>query len=150
MLLLLFKIRDDGYAMDSRPIKEVVPFLITQKISSVPEYVAGTVNYRGRRIPVIDLGTFLKNSPCRQLISTRIAIIHFPPNSPDQQLIGLLAESITGTVKTPSNWHPTPDKNGAILVEKDIVGPRVVEWFDPLLSLPDNIIEIFTLDSVNE
>lgn len=44
MLMLLFHVESDLYALDSRQVVEVIPRVLLRKVPYAPEYVAGLFN----------------------------------------------------------------------------------------------------------
>ena len=140
MLLLLFQLQDDAYAIDSAKVIEVIPFLMTQKIPMTPKFITGMINYRGNPVPVIDLGLLLNEKPCRQQLSTRIILITISMGRQFKKIIGLLAENVTETIKTPKEWHPKPttDQEPLFLDSTITCRPRL-RWFDPEQILPEDI-----------
>ncbi|MEG3900519.1 hypothetical protein QUB19_01465 [Microcoleus sp. B4-C5] len=44
-----------GYALDCRPVVEIVPTFTLKKLHSVPEYIPGLFNYWGHLVRVIEL-----------------------------------------------------------------------------------------------
>lgn len=139
MLLLLFKLQDDAYAIDSAKVVEVLPFLLTQKIPMTPKFIIGMANYRGNPIPVIDLGLLLNEQPCRQQLSTRIILISLSLGSQFKKIIGLLAENVTETIKPPKGWQPKPAEHGPIFIEQAVTRHPMVRWFQPEQMLPEDI-----------
>ncbi|MBK1988793.1 purine-binding chemotaxis protein CheW [Sphaerospermopsis aphanizomenoides BCCUSP55] len=101
MLLLLFYVSKDLYAIESSCVVEVIPRVGLRKIHHVPEYVAGLFNYRGKIVPVIDLCSLIRGTPSRFCLSTRIMIVNYPHQQQGCQYLGLIAERITETLNKP-------------------------------------------------
>jgi chemotaxis-related protein WspB len=139
MLLLLFKLQDDAYALDSTRVVEVIPYLITQKIPLTPKFIIGMVNYRGNSVPVIDLGLLLNNRPCRQQLSTRIILTSVSFGAQYKKVIGLLAENVTETVKAPKGWQAEPVDKGTLFLDSAVTHHPMVRWFQPEEMLPEDI-----------
>ncbi len=139
MLLLLFKLQNDAYAIDSAKVVEVLPFLLTQKIPMTPKFITGMANYRGNPIPVIDLGLLLNEQPCRQQLSTRIILTSVSFGQQFKKIIGLLAESVTETIKTPKGWQPKLTDQGTIFLDQAVAHQPMVRWFQPEQMLPEDI-----------
>ena len=59
MLLLLFHLGSELYAIESSQVIEIIPTVNLRPLHHVPDYVAGLFNYRGKFIPVIDLSQLL-------------------------------------------------------------------------------------------
>ena len=54
MLLLLFHLGSELYAIESSQVIDIIPTVNLRPLHHVPDYVAGLFNYRGKFIPVID------------------------------------------------------------------------------------------------
>ncbi|MFM6003825.1 MAG: chemotaxis protein CheW [Sphaerospermopsis kisseleviana] len=76
MLMLLFQVNNQRYAIASQHIVEVIPLVNLTKLPHTPEYFAGVFKYRGRIIPVIDLCQLMSNQSCKEHLSTRIILIN--------------------------------------------------------------------------
>lgn len=98
MLMLLFHIGKDLYAIDSKSVVEVIPRVPLRTIHQVPQYVAGLFNYRGTIVPVIDLCHLIRGNPSKLSLSTRIIMVRYPLNNNSLQYLGLIAERITETL----------------------------------------------------
>jgi chemotaxis-related protein WspB len=79
MLLLTFTVGANRYAIDVTRVVEVVPRVELRKISQAPAFLAGLLDYRGRIVPVIDLGLLLDGAPCQDCLSTRIILVNDTP-----------------------------------------------------------------------
>ena len=100
MLLLLFEIGSDRYALDARQIIEVVPLVRLKLIPNTPDHIAGLMNYRGAAIPVIDLCRLLTDIPCENSFSTRIIIVKHPVENSGEVFLALMANNVTETDQT--------------------------------------------------
>lgn len=115
MLILLFHVGDDRYALDIDQIVEIIPTVKLRQIHHTPEYVAGSFNYCGKIVPVIDLCQLIGNQPSRSYLSTRIIIVEAGgptsrngaqtllqgKNQQQMPYLGLMAERITETLNKP-------------------------------------------------
>ncbi len=101
MLMLLFYLGDDRYALESRRVVEVVPLVALKKLHHAPEYLAGLFDYRGLIVPAIDLCHLIRGTPCRSYLSTRIILVNYLDRSPTPHIVGLMAERITETLNKP-------------------------------------------------
>jgi len=103
MLMLLFYVRDDLYALDSAQVVEVIPRVLLRKVHHAPDYVAGLFNYRGAIVPVLDLCHLIQGNPSRSHLSTRIIMVSYPRQGNQVQYLGLMAERVTETLNKPDN-----------------------------------------------
>jgi chemotaxis-related protein WspB len=98
MLMLLFYVGNDLYALDSSQVVEVIPKVLLRKVYQVPEYVAGLFNYRGAIVLVIDLCHLIKKQPSRSFLSTRIIMVNYVGKNDTNCWLGLMAERVTETL----------------------------------------------------
>lgn len=117
MLMLLFYVGDERYAIASKRVVEVLPRVVLKKLHQAPPYIAGLFNYRNRIVPVIDLSQLIRGNPCRSYLSTRIVLVNY--KSCDRQasengngadyLLGLMAERVTETADKPDTVLADPE-----------------------------------------
>ena len=79
MLLLTFTAGPNRYAIDVARVVELVPKVALRSIPHAPAFLAGLLGYRGKVVPVIDLGLLLDAAPCRDRLSTRIILVNGAP-----------------------------------------------------------------------
>lgn len=139
MLLVLFKLQNDAYAIDSTHVVEIIPFLHIQKIPMTPKYIPGMINFRGTPVPIIDLGLLLNDQACRQQFSTRIILTSINLGSQLKKIVGLLAENVTETIKPPKGWQLKENNKGPVFLDNDLLNQPMVRWFEPDQMLPDDI-----------
>jgi chemotaxis-related protein WspB len=99
MLFLLFQLGKDRYALEASRVVEVVPLLELKKIPQAPKGFAGVFNYRGRPVPAIDLCQLSLGHPAAQRLSTRIIVINCSDARGRGQMLGLIAEHATETLR---------------------------------------------------
>ncbi|MGG6263795.1 chemotaxis protein CheW [Leptolyngbya sp. AN03gr2] len=97
MLLLLFSVGRDSYAIESSRVVEVIPSVPLRKLHHVPQYVAGLLNYRGTIAPVVDLSHLIQGVSSRFQLSTRIMIVKSSEETA-MPYLGLLAEQVIQTL----------------------------------------------------
>lgn len=98
MLMLIFYVGNDRYALDTSNVVEVIPMVVLRDIPHSPEYVAGLFNYRGTIVPAIDLCRLIKGTPSRSALSTRIIVVNYYHDR-TVSLLGLMAERISDTLR---------------------------------------------------
>ena len=99
MLMLVFQLGKDRYALETSHVVEVIPSLVLRKLPRAPEYVIGIFNYRGTIVPVVDLCQLTLDRPCDNCLSTRILLVQVRGDDGSSRCIGLRAERVTETVK---------------------------------------------------
>jgi chemotaxis-related protein WspB len=114
MLFLHFRIGDDGFALAAESIIEIVPLMQLKKVRQAPDAVAGSFEYRGRYVPVVDLCALDMRRPARKRLSTRIIVVRHPHD--EAGLIGLIAENATEMLRLdPSQFAPfAPGPHGLV------------------------------------
>jgi len=100
--LLEFRLAEEHYALETRHVREVYPLRKLTPLPSVPAFVRGIVNVRGRILPVLDLKKFF-GLPESGLVDTHRVILVAGP----EMEFGLLADISVG-VRTvhPSELQP--------------------------------------------
>jgi chemotaxis-related protein WspB len=99
MLFLLFQLGNDRYALEASRVVEVVPLLELKQVPQAPPGFAGIFNFRGRPVPAVDLCELTTGQPSRERLSTRIIIVNYRDGRGKEQLLGLVAEQATGTLR---------------------------------------------------
>ncbi|MDT8384638.1 MAG: chemotaxis protein CheW [Gammaproteobacteria bacterium] len=97
MLYSRFYIGKERYVIAISKITVIVPYVNLRTVPALPEYAAGTLNYHGASVPVIDLCQLLIARPCARKLSTRIILSTIKSNNGENITIGFLVESATET-----------------------------------------------------
>ena len=99
MLLLVFQLGADRYALDVGQIVEVLPLVSFRPIPQAPRGVSGVINYHGGPVPLVDLAELALGKPSRLRMSTRIILVNYVEPGGETHLLGLLAEQSTETIR---------------------------------------------------
>ena len=107
MLILIFQLGADRYAMDCQSVVEIVPQVSLKEVPHAPKYVAGLFNYRGTIVPVIDLRELIQRIPCQPHLSSRIVLVDYSritgaTNGP-REILGLIAERVSEVREKPKS-----------------------------------------------
>lgn len=100
MQILTFSVAGQPYAIESRRVIEVLPLVPARSIPLMPDYVRGVFTYRGRLVPVVDLGRRLAvDAAIGDRLSTRVVVVEFVPTVSGRPAarpirIGLVAENV--------------------------------------------------------
>jgi len=130
MLFLQFQIGDGGYALSIDQILEVLPLLELRKERLAPEAIAGSFDYRGLFVPVVDLCALELGRPARQRLSTRLMVCRL--GQAYKALVGLIVENATETLRCdPTDFTPfTMGPRGLVQrVELETLLPAEVQAF---------------------
>jgi chemotaxis-related protein WspB len=136
MLLLTFTVGSDRYAVDVAHVVELVPRVALRSIPHAPAFLAGLLNYRGKVVPVIDLGLLLGTAPCRDRLSTRIILVN---NAPGNQNHGKQArdESVQDGGQSPPDQERGPTLLGLVAEEvSDLTDARSEQLLTAPVGLP--------------
>lgn len=99
MLFITFQLGADRYALDALQVAEVLPLVTLKQLPHAPSAVAGIFNYHGQPVPVIDLSALTLGRQAKQLLSTRLILVHYQPTNNTSHLLGLIAEKATDTLR---------------------------------------------------
>ncbi len=162
MLLLILKAGANRYAIDVVRIVELVPRVELRVIPHAPPFLAGLLGYRGKVIPVIDLGLLLNGAPCLDRLSTRIILVN---DSPGDQNRGT---GPTGwSDENPGHSPKDPVRNVSLLgligeevsdlvdVRPDQVAPAPVQlaqapFLDAIVQTDAGIVQLIAVERIRE
>lgn len=99
MLYLLFELGEDRYALDASQIVEILPQVEFKSLPGAMPGVVGLFSYRGIATPLLDLSQLSLGRPCPVRLSTRIIVTTCSAESDRSDLIGVLAERVTETIR---------------------------------------------------
>lgn len=74
MLMLLFRVEGERWAIAASEIRAVIPLVDLQKMPHSHPTIAGLLNYHGEMLPVVDVAAAIAHQPTSPAMSTRIAI----------------------------------------------------------------------------
>jgi chemotaxis-related protein WspB len=106
MNTLSFSAGKNQYAIATREVIEIVPWVTLRKIPHAPEYVSGMLNYRGIIVPVIDMTRLMTGTPSKPVLSTRIILVSYPGENDNNHILGILAEQLAA-IDDPKKKHFT-------------------------------------------
>jgi len=82
MQIITFTVAGQPYAIPSRAVIEVLPLVPARPVPLLPDYIPGVFTYRGRLVPLVDLGrrfgTPSTAGAGRRRLSTRVIVVEFP------------------------------------------------------------------------
>jgi chemotaxis-related protein WspB len=145
MLFVLFQLGHDRYALDAMQVAEILPLLCIKQSPLAPAGVAGAVNYRNAPLPVIDLSELALGRPAVRRQSTRIILVHYPDRDGTPQLLGLIAEKATETMRCePSDFRSSGITNEGAPYLGPIVSDAsgLIQWIEVDKLLPPSVRDV--------
>ncbi|WP_435022639.1 chemotaxis protein CheW (plasmid) [Tundrisphaera sp. TA3] len=94
MLVLTFRVAEAPFAVAVARVVEVVPRVRLRALPQAPDYLAGLLHFRGKAVPVVDLGTRIAGIPCADRLNTRIILVEAAARGGPASLLGLIAERV--------------------------------------------------------
>lgn len=108
MLVLLFHLGNNRYAVKCERVREISPMVNLQPLPHAPDCFAGLFHYRGLVIPVVDLGSLIHGKACQRRLSTRIIVVDYARGENFPPMVGMLAEKvIEAKRKSEDSFVPT-------------------------------------------
>lgn len=107
-LFLMFRVGGERFALETRDVVEVLPYLPLKPIARTPAWVAGVLAHRGALVPVVDVSALSFGTPALRRTSTRLVLVHYraDPLRPDL-LLGLILEQASDTLRCdPAEFRP--------------------------------------------
>jgi chemotaxis-related protein WspB len=163
MLLLTFTAGPNRYAVNVVRVVEVVPRVDLRTIPHAPAFLAGLLGYRGKVVPVIDLGLLLASLPCQDRLSTRIILVNTARRDhnskkkqdrndslgghgqdgaepePSSNLLGLVAEHVSELT------HAQPDQTVPLLIHL----PEA-PYLDAVLQTEEGIVQLIKVEGLRD
>lgn len=99
MLFLLFQIGRDRYALEAAQVALVLPLARLKEVPGTPAWVLGLFNYDGQHVPVLDVSLLATGQAAASRLSTRLVLVHYTPLGQTPQLLGLVVEKATDTLR---------------------------------------------------
>ena len=145
-----------------RRVVELIPRVELRSIPHAPAFLAGLLGYRGKVVPVIDLGLLLDVGPCRDCLSTRIILVNDSPGdhnrwNQDRESSG------EETREARANLKPAPDLLGLIAehvsdltyVRPEQIVPAPVRlprtpYLGPIVQTDQGIVQLIMVEKVRE
>jgi len=94
MMVIAFSLDSERYGIQSRKIRAVVPLTRLKAADSANSALAGTFNFRGAEIPVVNLCKMILGRACAEYLSTRVLIADHCGT-----LVGLIVEQANETAE---------------------------------------------------
>jgi chemotaxis-related protein WspB len=63
MSMLLFYVGKSGYAIDSFHVLRIIPLVDLKKMTAMPHYIAGFLNFGGKVVAVVDFCQLIEERP---------------------------------------------------------------------------------------
>jgi chemotaxis-related protein WspB len=155
MQLLTFTVAGEPYAIESRRVVEVLPRVPARPLPRVPDYLLGVFTYRGRIVPLVDLGRRLGVAPPADRLSTRVIVVEGAapaggdgPAAGSQPglVLGLVAENVVATCSTEeaeASLPPVRDAGADYLDRILRIGGKTVQLIDVGRLLPADLLAGF-------
>ncbi|SFI38337.1 chemotaxis-related protein WspB [Planctomicrobium piriforme] len=109
------------YALRAGDVVELTPRVYLAPLVDGPPWLCGMLNYRGRPVPVVDLGLLASGQACPDRYSARIVLMPVPDHP--QELFGLLVDRVsTANIdETQARRTPTGLSSGLLYDEEGLI-----------------------------
>lgn len=149
---LTFLLREELFAINIRPIKEIIEYGQLTKVPMVPEFVRGVINVRGNVVPIIDLS--MRFGWPTTSVTKRSCIVIVEVASEGESLeIGVLVDAVSEVIDISlTDIEPAPSF-GAKLRTDFIQGMgKVNDEFIVLLNVSHvlSVAELSSLETLQE
>ncbi len=103
MLMLLFTIGKEHYALNSEYVVEIVPKVPLKIISHPEKALVGLLNYAGSSVPILDLSQLIIQQASSSAMHTRIVLLHYKHPTEGAILLGVIAEQVVEAKRLDKN-----------------------------------------------
>lgn len=128
MLFVIAGIGRDRYAIPACDIVEIAPIGARMTVTGMAQRVAGLIEYRGRAIPLLDLGELCRGVACTEASTTRILIVK---SRGGENPLAIRAERVASTVRLdeeafqPLSGVPAPPYMSGVALMGDAIIQRI-------------------------
>ncbi|GAB4274560.1 MAG: hypothetical protein Tsb0018_06150 [Opitutales bacterium] len=98
MMLLKLEIGGVVHGLEIDPIVEIIPSINTDPLESCLKGVVGSVVYRGKCVPVLDVELLKQGNHTKAVLSTRIIVVDL-----DGKRVAIRAEGVTDILNGEEN-----------------------------------------------
>jgi chemotaxis-related protein WspB len=130
MLFLIFQIGNERYALDAAQVAVVLPPAPCKQVPEAPPWVRGIFSHDGRNVPVLDVSMLALGTPAAARLSTRMVLVRYTPEGQKPQLLGLIVERATDTLRCEA-----ADFTGSGLAHEN------ARYLGPVMRQGDNLIQ---------
>lgn len=106
-----FRVAGEEYAVGLRSVKELVRFSTVTHVPSVPPYIRGVTNLRGKVVPVVDLAVRFGLAPSPITKWSCIVMVEVKVQD-ESSVVGLLADSVSQLIELPPSEIEAPPSFG--------------------------------------
>jgi len=99
MLYVCFHTKQQPYAIDSQSVVRILPRISVSPIVGSPAWFCGVFSMQGTAVPLVDFCMLSYQVAAQPLFSTRVILLHCHDANGKKQLLGLLTEGVTGTIR---------------------------------------------------
>lgn len=131
MLVVVFQVADERYALAARVVIEVLPRVLLSRVPHAKPWHAGLLAYRGSAVPVIDLNRRLLDASCPPRLGNRVLLVeHARPATGQRERFGLLVEQVLEVRSLPASAERPPDHTGRDLDVVSLADGELLQMLD--------------------
>ncbi len=143
MLLFVFRLDDDRFAVAAERVEAVLPLVAIAGAAGLPRGVAGVINWRGSPVPVVDLVAVLAGRPARAAMSTRLLVCPLSLSDGRRVPLAVMVESATGLVhRSRADFVASGVRADGTPWLGPVAGDAagMLQLVDPVALLPDSVL----------
>ena len=131
MLVVVFQVVDERYALPARVVVEVLPRVLLSRVPHAKPWHAGLLAYRGSAVPVIDLNRRLLDASCPPRLGNRVLLVEHERRATGQrERFGLLVEQVLEVRSLPSSAEPPAAHAGRDIQVVSLAGGELLQLLD--------------------
>lgn len=132
--LVCFRIGEETYSIDIRPVREIRAWSATTALPNVPDFMRGVLNLRGTVVPILDLRARFGWGQTEATAVHVVIVI-----AVDSGLVGILVDAVSDILAVPeADIRPVPAVGGA----------ATQECLDGLVTRDEQLIAIVSAERI--
>jgi len=146
---LLFCVGDETFALDIRPVREIIQYSALTVVPLMPDFVRGVINLRGAVVPVIDLQARFGRQ--RTEMGKKTSIIIFDVGPPEDRIeMGVLVDAVSKVVDLGAADIEPPPQFGATIAREYIHGLGKVDSDFIVILEPERALSVDDMVALSE
>lgn len=141
---LTFKLDNEVFALDIAKVREVLEYSDVTKVPSMPDFLCGVINLRGRVVPVANMRLKFGMPDIEKTVNTCIIIVELAIDG-ETTVLGALADSVQEVMELSPDEIEEPPKIGTRL-KADFI--RGMGKYDNKFLMILDIDRIFSADEL--
>jgi purine-binding chemotaxis protein CheW len=146
---LSFRLADEEYGLEILKVQEIIGLMRITRVPTLPAFVRGVINLRGRVIPVVDLGLKFGMPAHEDTQRTCIIVVQVPCGN-HRVTTGVLVDDVSEVVNITAEQIEPPPEFGSSINTEFLIGMGKVSQKVVMLLDVDKVFSVQEIAAVQK